>query len=141
VVNLLKNLQINLGLSYLFISHDLRIVELLSHKVAVMYLGQIVEMGLAGRIAHNPRHPYTSILWSSLLKKKSQEAKQITGEKQNGRWGVFDFERPYSGCRFAPRCPVYEAKGNPSICSDPASEPQLRDIEKAHKVCCHFPLE
>ena len=141
VVNLLKNLQMNLGLSYLFISHDLRIVELISHKVAVMYLGQIVEMGLAGRIAHNPRHPYTSILWSSLLKKKSQEAKQITSEKQNGRWGVFDFERSYSGCRFAPRCPVYEAKGNPSICSDPASEPQLRDIEKAHKVCCHFPLE
>jgi oligopeptide/dipeptide ABC transporter ATP-binding protein len=141
VVNLLKDLQKNLGLSYLFISHDLRIVELLSHKVAVMYLGKIVEMGLAGRIANAPRHPYTRILWSSLLKKKSQEATQVSSDKPNGRWGVFDFERPYSGCRFAPRCPVYETKSNPSICSDPANEPKLRDIGNGHKVSCHFPLE
>ncbi len=141
VVNLLKDLQKNLGLSYLFISHDLRIVELLSHKVAVMYLGQIVEMGLAGRIANAPRHPYSRILWSSLLKKRSQEATQISSYKQNGRWGVFDFERPYSGCRFSPRCPVYEAQGNPYICSDPSSEPKLRDIGEGHKVACHFPLE
>ncbi|MGD2270806.1 MAG: ATP-binding cassette domain-containing protein [Desulfobacterales bacterium] len=141
VVNLLKNLQQHLGLSYLFISHDLRIVELLSHKVAVMYLGQIVEMGLAGRIANAPHHPYTRILWSSLLKKQSHEAKQISTDRRNGRWGVFDFERPYTGCRFAPRCPVYEARGNPSICSDPSTEPKLRDIGEGHKVSCHFPLE
>jgi oligopeptide transport system ATP-binding protein len=141
VVNLLKDLQKNLGLSYLFISHDLRIVELLSHKVAVMYLGKIVEMGMAGRIANAPRHPYTRILWSSLLKKKSQEATQVSSDQQDGRWGVFDFERSYSGCRFAPRCPVYEAKGNPTICSDPANAPKLSDIGNGHKVSCHFPLE
>jgi oligopeptide/dipeptide ABC transporter ATP-binding protein len=137
VVNLLKDLQKNLGLSYLFISHDLRVVELMSHKVAVMYLGKIVEMGLADRIANQSCHPYTNILWSSLVEKKNREAKDISGK---GGWGVYDFTRVHSGCRFAPRCPVYEAKGRPSICTDPSSEPQLRDIGNAHKVACHFPF-
>src|SRR6266849_5347539 len=65
VVNLLRDLQRQLGLSYLFISHDLEVVQLVSHKVAVMYLGKIVEMGLADRIAGAARHPYTQILWSA----------------------------------------------------------------------------
>ncbi|MGH2669459.1 MAG: ATP-binding cassette domain-containing protein, partial [bacterium] len=108
VVNLLRDLQKQLGLSYLFISHDLRVVELISHKVAVMYLGKIVEMGLADRIAHAARHPYTHILWSSLVEKQSKEASRAAANTRTGAWGVFDFERPVSGCRFAPRCPVYE---------------------------------
>jgi len=62
-----------LGLTYLFISHDLPVVELVSQKVAVMYLGRIVEMGLAENIAHQPRHPYTGILWSSLADKQTTE--------------------------------------------------------------------
>lgn len=140
VVNLLRDLQEQLGLSYLFISHDLRLVELISHKVAVMYLGKIVEMGLAGRIAHKASHPYTHILWSSLVEKQSREASRVATSVQAGRWGVFDFERPVSGCRFAPRCPVYESKGKPSICTDPATEPQLRHEDGAHQVACHFPL-
>lgn len=140
VVNLLRDLQKNLGLSYLFISHDLRVVELMSHKVAVMYLGKIVEMGLAGRIAQKPRHPYTNILWSSLVEKKSKEATNVSGDGRKGDWGVFDFDRPQAGCRFAPRCPVYEAQGRPSMCTDPSSEPELRDIGDVHKVACHFPL-
>jgi oligopeptide/dipeptide ABC transporter ATP-binding protein len=138
IVNLLKKLQDTLGLSYLFISHDLRVVELMSHKVAVMYLGKIVEMGLAGRIAHNPLHPYTRVLWSSLVEKQSMEATLAAGEKND--WGVYDFERPASGCRFAPRCPVYADRGAPGICTDPSSEPQLRDVRDVHKVACHFPL-
>ncbi len=138
VVNLLRDLQRQLGLSYLFISHDLRVVELVSHKVAVMYLGKVVEMGLSERIAHAPRHPYTHILWSSLVEKQSKEAR--AGEKPpTGIWGVFDFERPASGCRFAPRCPVYESQGRPSVCTDPASEPQLKDIGGGHYAACHFP--
>jgi oligopeptide/dipeptide ABC transporter ATP-binding protein len=139
VVNLLRDLQKQLGLSYLFISHDLRVVELISHKVAVMYLGKIVEMGLAGRIANKASHPYTHILWASLVEKQSKESSSSSANVQAGRWGVFDFERPVSGCRFAPRCPVTEAKGRPSICTDPATEPQLRDIG-GHYVACHFPL-
>ncbi len=140
VVNLLRDLQRQLGLSYLFISHDLRVVELMSHKVAVMYLGKIVEMGLAGRIAGKASHPYTHILWSSLVEKQSREAGGKATSVQAGRWGVFDFERPIAGCRFAPRCPVYEAKGRPPVCIDPAAEPQLREIEGGHRVACHFPL-
>lgn len=138
VINLLRDLQKNLGLSYLFISHDLRVVELMSHMVAVMYLGKIVEMGLADRLARNPLHPYTSTLWSSQVDKQSTEV-SING--MNGReWGVYDFERPETGCRFAPRCPVYMDKGRPAMCTDEASEPELRDLGDGNRVACHFPL-
>jgi oligopeptide/dipeptide ABC transporter ATP-binding protein len=140
VVNLLRDLQKRLELSYLFISHDLRVVELISHKVAVMYLGKIVEMGLSDRIANKASHPYTHILWSSLLEKQSKETAQKAKSVQAGRWGVFDFERPTAGCRFVPRCPVYESNGKPTLCTDPATEPQLKDIGGAHQVACHFPL-
>src|SRR6266850_1299555 len=132
VVNLLRDLQKHLGLAYLFISHDLPVVELVSQKVAVMYLGRIVEMGLAESIAHQPRHPYTRILWSSLADKRSTEVREPRA------WGVFDFEQPVSGCRFAPRCPLYQDKGRPAVCTDPASEPPLRDAGKGHVVACHF---
>jgi oligopeptide/dipeptide ABC transporter ATP-binding protein len=140
VVNLLRDLQRQLKLSFLFISHDLRVVELVSHKVAVMYLGRIVEMGMADKIAQAARHPYTHILWSSLTEKQSREVSRKAVSVQAGRWGVFDFERPATGCRFAPRCPVHEAKGRPAVCTDPASEPELREIGGGHRVACHFPL-
>ncbi len=142
VVNLLRDLQKNLGLTYLFISHDLPVVELVSQKVAVMYLGRIVEMGLAERIAHQPRHPYTGILWSSLADKQTTEVtRRVTNvavERERRAWGVFDFEQPASGCRFAPRCPLYKEKGRPAVCTDPASEPKLRDVGHGHVVACHF---
>jgi oligopeptide/dipeptide ABC transporter ATP-binding protein len=142
VVNLLRDLQKNLGLTYLFISHDLPVVELVSQKVAVMYLGRIVEMGLAENIAHQPRHPYTGVLWSSLADKQTTEVTRrvtnVTVERERRNWGVFDFEQPASGCRFAPRCPLYKDKGRPAVCTDPASEPQLRDVGHGHVVACHF---
>ena len=143
VVNLLRNLQKHLELAYLFISHDLPIVELVSQKVAVMYLGRIVEMGLSEDIAHQPRHPYTRILWSSLADKQSTEVSlyaraSATAERERRTQGVFDFEQPASGCRFAPRCPLYQDKDRPAVCTDPASEPPLRDVGKGHVVACHF---
>jgi oligopeptide/dipeptide ABC transporter ATP-binding protein len=142
VVNLLRDLQKYLGLTYLFISHDLPIVELMSDKVAVMYLGRIVEMGLTENIAHRPRHPYTQSLWSSLADKQSIEVSRRvsngTGQRERRAWGVFEFEQPASGCRFAPRCPLYEQQGRPAVCTDPASEPPLRDVGKGHVVACHF---
>ncbi len=140
IINLLRDLQKQLNLSYLFISHDLPLVELISHKVAVMYLGQIVEMGMAGRIANAPRHPYTAVLWSSLVDKKNNEAAKESNINFKDHWGVFDFQRPQNGCRFAPRCPVFQANGHPPICTDPASAPRLRKIDAAHQVRCHFPL-
>jgi oligopeptide transport system ATP-binding protein len=142
VVNLLRDLQKHLGLSYLFISHDLPVVELVSEKVAVMYLGRIVEMGLAEDIAHRPRHPYTRILWASLSDKQnievSRRVRNVPVESERRAWGVFDFEHPSGGCRFAPRCPLYAEQGRPAVCTDPASEPQLRDVGKGHVVACHF---
>ncbi len=141
VVNLLRELQSELNLSYLFISHDLRIVELVSHKVAVMYLGQIVEMGMAGRIANAPRHPYTAVLWSSLVDKETSEVERAIIDVDDNQWGVFDFERPTTGCRFAPRCPVYEVKGHPEFCTNPSTAPELHKVDEAHHVRCHYPLE
>ena len=126
VVNLLRELQKHLGLSYLFISHDLPVVELVSHKVAVMYLGRIVEMGLAEAIARAPRHPYTQILWSSAAEKRSAEP------------ALVDLEKPGCGCRFAPRCPRYLELGLPGVCTDPGSEPPLRDVGGGQVVACHF---
>src|SRR3990172_722907 len=111
-----------------------------SHKVAVMYLGKIVEIGLSDRIANKASHPYTHILWSSLAEKQSKETVQKGRSVQAGQWGVFDFERPIAGCRFAPRCPVYESRGKPTLCTDAATEPQLKEIGGAHQVACHFPL-
>ncbi len=138
VVNLLKSLQEHLGLSYLFISHDLRIVELISHKVAVMYRGRIVETGLAGDIAASPRHPYSRILWSSLVEKttpKDIDCKRASHGKTN------DPSTPAIGCGFAPRCPVFLENGRPDICMDPESRPALNRISPTHKAACHFPLE
>ena len=140
VVNLFRNLQEALGLSYMFISHDLRMVELISHKVAVMYLGKIVELGLAGQIAHAPRHPYTQILWSSLVEKQNREVLAASLGGRSAKWGLFDFEHQTDGCRFSARCPVYQERGRPEVCTDPGAEPELRDSGTAHKVACHFPL-
>src|SRR2546427_5384156 len=139
VVNLLRDLQRQLGLSYLFISHDLEVVQLVSHKVAVIYLGKIVEMGLADRIARAARHPYTHVLWSAFAERRSREASPALANTRTGAWGVFDFERPLSGCRFAPRCPVDEAQGRPAARTDAATAPELRDIGGGHYVACHFP--
>jgi oligopeptide/dipeptide ABC transporter ATP-binding protein len=136
VINLMQDLQAQFGLSYLFISHDLQLVELMSHRVAVMYLGQIVEMGPAKEIAKTPKHPYTSILWASIVEKRSKEA----ADEVAPAWGVFDFERPRGGCRFAPRCPVYAARGKPAVCTDPATAPTLKEAGAGRVVACHFPL-
>jgi oligopeptide/dipeptide ABC transporter ATP-binding protein len=89
-------------------------------------------MGLSETIAREPRHPYTRILWSSLADKKSMEA------KAGDIGGVFDFEQPARGCRFAPRCPLYQEMGRPAACTDAGSEPPLRDTGEGHVVACHF---
>ena len=140
VVNLLRSLQSNLGLSYLFISHDLRIVELISHKVAVMYLGKIVEMGMAGSIANAPRHPYTHILWSSLIDKKSRKESVERPAEQNRHRESSLLSGPLPGCRFSPRCPVFLDQGRPRVCTAPETAPELKGPGDGHKVACHFPL-
>ena len=134
VINLLRDLQSRFGLSFLFISHDLELVELVSHRIAVMYLGRIVELGAARDVARAPAHPYTKLLWSSLVEKRSHEA----GITEQAGLADFDFERPHSGCRFAPRCPMYRERGRPPECTDPNRTPELKPIDDGRLVACHF---
>jgi peptide/nickel transport system ATP-binding protein len=106
ILNLLRDLQAELGLSYLFITHDLGVVRYLADRVAVMYLGQIVEEGSAERIFREPRHPYTRGLLAavpSLDPGRRSIAARVAGD-------VPSPAQPPSGCRFHPRCPEVFAR-------------------------------
>ncbi|MDH4274556.1 MAG: ABC transporter ATP-binding protein [Gammaproteobacteria bacterium] len=138
VINLMVDLQKQLGLSYLFITHDLRLMELVSHRVAVMYLGRIVEIGGAKQVAKHPHHPYTEILWSSLHVKQSKTIVKAPKLANTAAWDVFDFSSEDQGCRFAPRCPIFAEKGQPDQCKQQA--PTLKSCGEGHQVACHFPL-
>src|SRR6059036_3064041 len=101
ILNLLRDLQAQLGVSYLFIAHDLAAVAHMSHTIAVMYLGKIVEIGPAETVAATPRHPYTQALFSAALPSHPDEKRDevvVTGEVPSPL-------APPSGCRFHPRCP------------------------------------
>ncbi len=136
VANLMRDLQESLRLSYLFISHDLRMVELIAHRVMVMYLGQVVELAPASALAGSPAHPYSKLLWCAV----DPYTGRRTEEGTTRRWELSEGERPRSGCRFRDRCPVYRAKGEPPVCRDAEQEPTLREIAPGRLVACHFPL-
>ncbi len=126
ILNLLRDLQDELGLSYLFIAHDLAAVAHMSHTIAVMYLGKIVESGEAQSLASNPRHPYTEALFSAALPSHPDERRDeiiLPGEVPSPL-------RPPAGCRFHPRCPRAMAR-----CSE--DEPQLIATSGRH-VACHL---
>jgi oligopeptide transport system ATP-binding protein len=128
ILVLLKELQQRLKLAYLFIAHDLAVVESMADHVAVMYLGQIVESGPANDVLHRPRHPYTHALLASVPSPDPEVRSTlsvISGE-------VPSAVRPPSGCRFHPRCPFKMA-----IC--PEVEPQLRALTEGRRVACHLP--
>ena len=133
VANLMRDLQETLGLTYLFISHDLQMVELIAHHVIVMYLGQVVEMAPATTLSENASHPYSRLLWSAANAHTGRRASASSG------WELSEQERPKEGCRFRARCAVYRAMGEPSICREKDSEPELREIAPQHQVRCHFP--
>jgi oligopeptide/dipeptide ABC transporter ATP-binding protein len=126
ILNLLQEVQREFGLTYLFISHDLSVVEHISDRIAVMYVGQIVELSTAEEIFARACHPYTVALLSStpIADPDSRRARIIL------EGGVPSPANPPSGCRFHPRCP----KAN-SICSQ--LEPELVDIGGGHLVACH----
>jgi len=127
IINLFFKLKKEYNLTYLFISHDLRVVRYISDRVAVMYLGKIVEIASSEQLYKNPLHPYTKLLLSSIPnigKKKNIKREIIKG----------DLPSPVnipSGCRFHTRCPIAEQR-----CI--SSEPELRNINKLHNVACHL---
>ncbi len=130
VINLLKDLQEAFGLTYLFIAHDLSVVQYVSDRIAVMYLGKIVELAKSSELFIRPRHPYTEALLSALpLPAVDYERKQIILEGD-----VPSPANPPSGCHFHTRCPYKEA-----ICTK--DEPQLEDCGEGHLVACHFAQE
>ncbi len=128
IVNLLADLQDELGLSYLFIAHDLHVVEHVSRRVAVMYLGRLVELATAEQIYLRPRHPYTEALLSAAPEPDPRARKRrllLEGDVPS----PLD---PPSGCSFHPRCPIAR-KG---LCDQEV--PGLRRIEPGHEVACHL---
>ena len=128
VLNLMKDLQQELGLSYLFISHDLAVVQYMADRIGVMYLGRIVEEGPASEVVKNPKHPYTKALIDSIPVpdpefKHDENAIKLTGEPPSAI-------NPPEGCRFRPRCPFAgeECKVQPKL------------TDETHRVACHHPL-
>ncbi|KQV38379.1 MULTISPECIES: oligopeptide/dipeptide ABC transporter ATP-binding protein [unclassified Rhizobium] len=126
VLNLMRRLQDELGLTYLFISHDMSVVRHMSDRIAVMYLGRIVEEGETEELFANPRHPYTQLLLQTI---PNIAAPQRDRELAGGE--VPSPLKPPSGCTFHPRCPMATAR-----CS--AEVPAVRTLSSGTRVACHL---
>jgi oligopeptide transport system ATP-binding protein len=137
VLNLLDELQAELGLSYLFVSHDLSVVRHIADRIAVMYLGKIVETGTAESLFTAAAHPYTQALISAIplpdpRKQRARERIVVVGD-------VPSPANPPSGCRFRTRCPKFASELSDeqrTACVD--QEPALVDRGQAHPVACHY---
>jgi len=128
IVNLLGELQDELGLSFLFIAHDLKVAELVSHRVAVMYLGRVVELATSEALYAEPKHPYTKALLSAVpVPDPEGERERIVLEGD-----VPSPLDPPSGCSFHPRCPIAK-KG---LCD--RDVPELRELDGGRLVACHL---
>jgi peptide/nickel transport system ATP-binding protein len=137
VLNLLRELQRELGLTYLFIAHNMGVVEHISDRVAVMYLGALVEVATSADIYREPLHPYTVALLSAV---------PVTSPRERDRrrriillGDVPSPVNPPSGCRFHTRCWLRKQLGNPERCA--TERPELRVLEPDHEAACHFAEE
>ena len=135
ILNLIEDLQVEFGLTYVFIAHDLSVVRHVSNRVAVMYLGKIAEIGPVEEIYSKARHPYTASLLSAVptveVAKGSKKRERIILEG-----GVPSSIDPPTGCRFHPRCPKAQ-----EICKEVV--PELKPVAEGapgHVVACHFPV-
>ena len=129
ILNLLADLKQRFGLTMVFIAHDLAVVKNVSDRVAVMYLGKLVEIAESDELYRAAAHPYTEALLASIPEPDPDQAashKGLTGELPSPL-------NPPSGCRFRTRCPYAQ-----ELCAE--QEPPLRDIAPGHQVACHFPL-
>lgn len=127
IVNLLQEIQEKTGTAFLFIAHDLAVVEHISKRIMVMYLGKVMEMGNAEELCARPLHPYTEGLLASvpvLDPAKRGRKRSLTGDVPSPL-------SPPAGCRFHPRCPYAE-----KICME--KEPEMKEVGKGHFCCCHF---
>jgi peptide/nickel transport system ATP-binding protein len=130
ILNLLKDLQEQMGLTYLFVAHDLSVVAHISDRVAVMYVGKLVEVAPTAELFSSPKHPYTEALMSAIPRPDPRPREKrilLTGEVANPA-------DPPSGCYFHPRCTYVK-----DICK--AEEPGLEEISAGHLVKCHFGKE
>ncbi|KXV76531.1 ABC transporter ATP-binding protein [Acetobacter cerevisiae] len=128
IVNLFADLQARLGLTYVFVAHDLAVVRQISTRVAVMYLGAVVELGETDAVLHRPAHPYSAALTAAV-------PRPVVGAIRAAPLGG-DIPSPVArpaGCRFHTRCPFVQNRCR-------AEEPALRRIGPSHSVACHFPL-
>jgi oligopeptide/dipeptide ABC transporter ATP-binding protein len=127
ILNLLLKLQKELGLTYMFISHNLSVIEYMSDRIAVMYVGKIVETGTKVELFENPLHPYTRALFSAI----PIPDPDLKHEKIILKGDVPSPLNPPSGCRFHPRCPYAE-----ELCE--RKEPPSIEVNSGHKVACHL---
>ena len=129
IVNLFMDLQARLGLTYVFIAHDLSVVRQIATRVAVMYLGLVVELGDADTVLHSPAHPYTAALISAV-------PEPVVGLASRRTLLTGDVPSPIApppGCRFHTRCPIAQERCRIDV-------PELRDLGQGRRAACHFPL-
>jgi peptide/nickel transport system ATP-binding protein len=124
VLNLISRLRAELGMAVLFVTHDLAVARVVADRIAVMYLGQIVEFGPAGDVVANPRHPYTKALVEAVPEPGRPAREVLPGEPASPL-------APPPGCAFNPRCPVREP-----VCADPDFEPRLIRMGDETRVAC-----
>jgi len=131
ILNLLRNLKDEFKLTYVFISHDLSVIRQIADRIAVMYLGHIVEIGDSESIYESPKHPYTAALLSAVPRPTAAGGRQrivLSGD-------VPSPVAPPAACVFHPRCPRFH-QGHCDV-----DMPLLRELEPHHEAACHYPLE